>query len=363
MKRKVTIWLASGSLLAFAPLAAQGQATPDSAAEQRQEIRQEVQRELDDAADEAEELRQDVADEVEDAAEDAADAAEEQREHLEERAEEIADEADDADNVDWSQRIKDASTTARVETLFMVNDHLSALDINTTTRNDVVTLEGIVGDPGERELAEELARSIEDVGDVDNRLQVATRGGNVDEDNVDTATEDVADNDRDLRGRVNDANLAATVRNRIRSHDRIDGNVNVRSNEGTVLLSGQVYSEEEKDLAETLASRTRGVHDVDNEIEVLDEDGNVTRDDADGSITDVFSDEWAEKRVEQAIAFSRNLSIWDLDVEVDDKVCVLEGAVPTEEAKKLAQDIALETRGVDEVVNNLVVSDTVQDYS
>jgi osmotically-inducible protein OsmY len=345
MNRQVRIWLASGSLLAFAPLAVHAQ-TPDSTAAQRQEIRQDVQRELDDVNDEVDRLQEEVADEVEDAAEDTAEATEEAREELEERAEEIAE---DTDDIDWTQRIQDAATTARIETLFMVNDRLSALDINTTTRNDVVTLEGTVADRDERDLADDLARSVDNVTDVVNQIEVSASDGS-------GTRADDPETTPDLRRRVSDANLAATVRSRIRSHDRIDGNVNVRSTEGAILLTGQVHSEEQKALAEDLASGTRGVEKVDNEIEVLDAHGNVTAEEGGNSVVDVLSDEWAEKRVEQAIAFSRNVSIWDLDVEVDDNVCVLVGTVPTEEAKKLAGDIALETRGVDEVVNKIVVA-------
>ncbi|MCC6144848.1 MAG: BON domain-containing protein [Candidatus Hydrogenedentes bacterium] len=332
--KTASLWMALALTAAMVPVCASAQNAGT--------VDEQVERSLDQATDAARNAREEVEDEIDDAhdaAEDAADAVEERQEAAKDAIDDAAD-----DQIDWSQRVKDAATTARIETLFMVNDDLSAFNINTTTHGGVVTLEGFVDDPVARDQAEELARSVDDVRDVKNRLEVGVG---------DEGSGKDADDDTPRMGdRVRDANLAATVRNRIRSHDAIDGPVSVASRNGMISLSGTVGSEDEKTLAEDLASSTRGVRSVDNDLEVADADASA---DGEESWGDVISDEWTEKRVEQAIAFSRNLSIWDLDVEVDNGTCVLDGTVLSEEARALAEDMADNTRGVERVVNNIKV--------
>ena len=72
----------------------------------------------------------------------------------------------------FAQRVDDATTTAAVKSRLIANTHVTAMNINVDTKNDVVTLSGEVGSAEERQLAEEIARSTGDVRTVENRLGV-----------------------------------------------------------------------------------------------------------------------------------------------------------------------------------------------
>jgi len=73
---------------------------------------------------------------------------------------------------------KDALITGRIESTFLLNEQLNPFNINTTTKNGVVTLTGSVDEPTARQLAEDLARSVKGVVDVNNQIRVvATPSG------------------------------------------------------------------------------------------------------------------------------------------------------------------------------------------
>ena len=70
------------------------------------------------------------------------------------------------------EAISDTAITARIETLFAVNEHLSPFNINTTTAAGVVTLTGSVSDDVQKLLATDLAKTGDGVTDVKNELTV-----------------------------------------------------------------------------------------------------------------------------------------------------------------------------------------------
>lgn len=73
---------------------------------------------------------------------------------------------------DSSLPVSDVVIAARVETVFVLDRHLSPYNINTDVRDGVVTLSGAVRDDIQRELAEELAASSEGVVEVVNQIVV-----------------------------------------------------------------------------------------------------------------------------------------------------------------------------------------------
>lgn len=75
--------------------------------------------------------------------------------------------------VDKTQAIaSDATITAKVKSKFVADDHLKAHEINVDTKNGVVTLSGSVQDPAAKDRATQVAREVEGVASVDNRLVV-----------------------------------------------------------------------------------------------------------------------------------------------------------------------------------------------
>ena len=70
--------------------------------------------------------------------------------------------------------IRDVSLTARLNTLYLVDPYVDASRIAVETHACVVTLRGRVPDSGTRDRAGVMARDIEGVRQVRNRLEVVT---------------------------------------------------------------------------------------------------------------------------------------------------------------------------------------------
>lgn len=84
---------------------------------------------------------------------------------------ELTEAADDP-NRTFAQWIRDATSTARVKGNLMANGNTKGLKINVDTRNDDVTLKGVVGSQEEKLLAEMIARNTSGISQVNNELQV-----------------------------------------------------------------------------------------------------------------------------------------------------------------------------------------------
>jgi len=238
---------------------------------------------------------------------------------------------------DARQSAVDASITAQIETTFLFNRHLNPFNINTSTENGVVTLTGAVADEVQRELAENIAGSVEAVKSVVNNITVM---GTV-------LTERPQ---RSWRQRIDDMTVAASVRSRLLYNKEFKGaKIGVASELGVVSLYGLVATEDQKERIGKIADETHGVIEVKNELTVrAKEDMNAL-----ATVGRAVSDEWVEKRVETAIALNRHIRVRGLDVEVDDDVCILTGTVDSDEEKDLAEAVALSIYGVQEVRNEI----------
>lgn len=69
----------------------------------------------------------------------------------------------------------DALITTKVKAAMVANGEVKALDVNVSTKNGVVRLEGAVDTPEQRATAERLARDVADVRSVDNQLDIKRR--------------------------------------------------------------------------------------------------------------------------------------------------------------------------------------------
>jgi len=240
--------------------------------------------------------------------------------------------------------VEDASITARIETLFMLNEHLSAFDINTSTRDGVVTLTGGVNDNVQRGLAADLATSVPGVQKVVNNIVLQPD----------------SENDKDRRiwkQAVEDRTISASVRGRLVYHGEFKGlKIGIETVNNEVTLYGVVRSEEQRNKLARIAADTRGVAKVYNNLSVAPATSSGSPPaDAGAKV----SDEVLEKRIERTILFNRHLSIVDLDVEVNNGVTVLSGNVDTEEQRKLAEEITRSLGGVGEIRNEIRLFDNV----
>jgi hyperosmotically inducible periplasmic protein len=150
----------------------------------------------------------------------------------------------------------DLETSGRVRTVFARSSRLANYDIDVESSNGLVTLGGAVPREADRELAEGVARDVEGVSRIENKITVDA-DARPSEDLVREAA------------RVADLEIRATIRERIAFEDALKGTkVLVGVKDHRVRLSGTVESEEQKALVERLARGVAGVAGVENEVVV-----------------------------------------------------------------------------------------------
>lgn len=235
--------------------------------------------------------------------------------------------------------VTDSAITTRIKSVIGLNPNVNTFGIHITTEEGVVTLSGRVEDETQKQLAEDIARETKGVTDVVNNLTVIPT----------TITEK---QERDFKQRASDKGVATAVRSRFAYYrDSKSLKVGIDVVNGVVTLHGVVDTEEQKDRLAKIASETKGVTAVVNNLVVRKKSRNGVV----GGLGHNMSDEWVEKKIESAILMTRKLSIRELDVEVDDGVCYLSGVVENEEMRKVAGDIAAGYRAVREVNNAITV--------
>jgi osmotically-inducible protein OsmY len=147
----------------------------------------------------------------------------------------------------------------RLETAYLFNPHLNNLSIDTEVKNANVMLSGTVRSDIDRDLAEEIARSLDGVKSVGNTLELKEDS----EESVKT------ESDTDFLQKVKDATTTAQVKTRLIGNGNISaGEIDVDTVNSVVRLSGEVGSDTERQLAEFIAKNTAGVQSVANELEI-----------------------------------------------------------------------------------------------
>ena len=159
--------------------------------------------------------------------------------------------------------VKDAWLDGKLETALLFNEHLNSFDIDTDVKNGVAYLNGAVESDIDRDLAGEIAQSIDGVSDVENKLEI-------DRSKAAASREDKESKDRQgFKQAVSNATLTARVKSELLLNTNTAGlSINVDSRDGRVTLSGAVDSEQEKELAGQIAENASGAKSVDNQLTV-----------------------------------------------------------------------------------------------
>jgi len=244
------------------------------------------------------------------------------------------------------QRISDAAITARIETALLLNEHLNPFDIDTTTKNGVVSLTGAVQSEAEEDTAVSIAESVEGVKSVTNNLKISSAPIEI----------DAGDPHVQWRQKMENIAQTAAVHTRLISHGELAAlDIDVDSRGALVVLSGEANSEEQKEKIERVARETRGVTEVENNLVVIEEreaDKNPVE-----KAGEKINDEWIEMKVRGSIILHRDIGIRGLDVKVENGVCTLTGEVISDQQRELAGRLAEETDGVQGVVNEIDIVD------
>jgi len=156
------------------------------------------------------------------------------------------------DDRDLGQVVGDATITAAVKSRLLWNQTTDGLQIDVDTRNGQVELSGSVDTEMARSTAERLARDTEGVRQVVNNLRI----------NPDAADRTVAS--AEAQQPVNDAWITAKVKSSLLYSANVDGTeLNVRTENGRVQLSGVASDQTELNRAVQIARDVRGVVEVD----------------------------------------------------------------------------------------------------
>ena len=123
-----------------------------------------------------------------------------------------------------------------------------------------------------------------------------------------------------------------------------DDNIKVSSSEGIVTLSGTVSAYYHKSLAQDTVSGLPGVKGVNNQLTVV------------GDQPAEHSDAWTTMKVKGVLAFHKNVSAMDTEVNTQNGVVTLTGKADSEAQKQLTTEYAKDVDGVTEVRNNMVVT-------
>ncbi len=237
------------------------------------------------------------------------------------------------------EAISDTAITARIETLFAVNEHLSPFNINTTTAAGVVTLTGSVSDDVQKLLATDLAKTVDGVTDVKNELTV-----------VGTVVSQRPP--KTWRQKIDDASLTAAIRSNLLWNRELKGlNIGVENDGGNVTIFGVVGNEFAKQSIEKIVMDTRGVNKVTNNITVH----TATKVDPVTTVTRAVSDDVVAARVKSNLLVNRYVTTRNLNVKVSDGLCILTGTVDSEAQREAAGNLAASISGVASVQNDLKV--------
>jgi len=130
--------------------------------------------------------------------------------------------------------------------------------------------------------------------------------------------------------------------------------LNVTVHDGKATLTGKVNEDVNKDLAKEIALGVSGIKEVDNQIEVR---GDYTPTPATArSYGDIVDDASITTAIKSKLIWSKNTEGHDTAVSTNAGKVTLKGTADTAVAKELVGRMALNTRGVTSVSNQLVVT-------
>lgn len=155
-----------------------------------------------------------------------------------------------ATNRPASEQISDATITSKVTAKLSADPQINPFNIDVDTLDRVVTLRGEVEKSVARSEAEKLAKTVNGVHRVINRIQVVSPAEEDDE-------------------RISDARILAEVKAKITADGDLNPlNIDVDVDDAVVTLSGIVASSARRAKAESLARSVSGVRHVHNELKV-----------------------------------------------------------------------------------------------
>lgn len=143
----------------------------------------------------------------------------------------------------------DSTITAKVKAALVDHDSIKSTDISVKTDQKVVTLSGFVESQVQAEEAVKVAKGVEGVTSVSDKLHVR--------DSKETS----------VKGYAGDTAITSEVKAKLLADDIVPSRkVKVETTDGVVQLSGSVDSQAQSDRAESIAKAIDGVKSVKNDL-------------------------------------------------------------------------------------------------
>ncbi len=164
-----------------------------------------------------------------------------------------------------------------------------------------------------------------------------------------TTTGVVVAQERSVGNAVDDAGIRLALNNLFLQKDINDlfRNVNIRVQEGRVMLTGSVDKPETSVEAVRLAWKPKGVKEVMNEIQVNDKSG----------VTDYARDAWINAQIRSKLLFEKGVQSVNYNVETVNNVVYIMGIAQNQDELSKVTYLASTTSYVKEVISHVVMRD------
>lgn len=238
-----------------------------------------------------------------------------------------------------AQQLTQVRQETQIWTTYALSSYLRATDLKVSVHNGKAILTGTVEDDVNKDLAKQIALGVSGITEVDNQIVIQA-----------DYTPPARSGERSYGELIDDATITAMVKSKLLWSRYADGlTTDVDTVMGRVSLTGSADSAVSKELAGTLASNTRGVVAVDNQL-LVKQSKTVTNEALEPAAeTHVFSDTWISTKVMSTFMYSSNVDGSDIDVSTKNGVVTLSGKVDSGAERALAIELAKNIRGVKSV--------------
>jgi hyperosmotically inducible periplasmic protein len=152
--------------------------------------------------------------------------------------------------------LSDTSITAQVKAKFATDSRLKGSDVSVTTNNGVVTLMGSTPNSEAKHAAESLASNVSGVRSVNNQIEAPSAASDLGA-KAKHATHETA-------AAIEDTAITADLKTKYAADSKTKGSdIDVKTSNGVVALSGSVVSQAQKTHVIYVARHTKGVEQVD----------------------------------------------------------------------------------------------------
>jgi hyperosmotically inducible periplasmic protein len=230
--------------------------------------------------------------------------------------------------------VLEARLETQIWTAYALSPYLRAFDLKVAVRQGNAILTGAVAEEAQRDLARQIATSVDGIQSVENRIEM-----------IPNFVPPVKSGDRAFGELVADTTVTSAVRSKLAWSRFADGlHASVTTTRGRVTLTGTAIDAATRDAAGRLAMNTHGVYSIDNQLRVEANKLSIVT-----SIGAEIADTWITTKVTSTFLYSTYVAGRDITVTTQGGNVKLEGRIESETERSLAIELAGNVRGVKSV--------------